>query len=394
MQVRRGILVAALGLSGLAALALSTASCKGSEGAPAAADSWTVGSYLSLSGPETKFGVDTREGIELAIDEVNRAGGVKGKPIKVLFEDDKSRPEETNNKVLQLIDRDKVVALLGEVASGRSRVGGIAANKKRVPMITPSSTHPDITQIGPFVFRVCFTDDVQGQMGARFVVQSLKRKRVGLLYAVDDLYSSGLAKEFREEARRLGAEIVIEKGYLKSETNYTTYIDELRDAHPEAIYAPIYYTAMVPIARQAKAAGLKGDIFTGGDGWNAEELLKDAGEEMDGAYFTNHSAPDIPWPTFQAFNKAYVDRYHHEPSALAATGYDAAKLLADAIGRSTDGSRDSIRQAIQDTKNFPGATGAITIDANRNADKPVVIVQIKDRKFKYFGTVNEKTAPR
>ncbi|MEO7331945.1 MAG: ABC transporter substrate-binding protein [Minicystis sp.] len=388
MRDRRGFLGATLVLS---ALTLSSSGCKSSAEAPPAPDAWKVGSYLSLSGPETQFGVDTREGIELGIDEVNRAGGAKGKPIKVLFEDDKSKPEETNNKVLQLIDRDKVIALLGEVASGRSRVGGIAANKKHIPMITPSSTHPDITQIGPFVFRVCFTDDVQGQAGARFVVQTLGRKKVGLLYAIDDLYSSGLAKEFREEARRLGAEIVLEKSYLKSETNYTTYLNELRDAHPEAIYTPIYYTAMIPIARQAKAAGLKGDIFTGGDGWNAEELLKDAGEEMEGAYFTNHSAPDMPWPASQAFVKAYVERYHREPSALAATGYDAARLLADAIGRSKDGSPESIRQAIQETKGFPGATGAITIDANRNADKPVVIVQIKDRKFKYFGTVNEKS---
>ncbi|MFO0762767.1 MAG: ABC transporter substrate-binding protein, partial [Byssovorax sp.] len=132
----------------VALLGLLVSSCKGG-GEPPPADEWKVGSYLSLSGPETQFGIDTREGIELAVDEVNRAGGVKGKKIKVLFEDDKSKPEETNNKVLQLIDRDKVVALLGEVASGRSRVGGIAANKKKIPMITPSSTHPDITQIGP-----------------------------------------------------------------------------------------------------------------------------------------------------------------------------------------------------------------------------------------------------
>jgi branched-chain amino acid transport system substrate-binding protein len=392
MWTRWATAMTALGLGGLLATGLGCGKSGGE--APATTDEWKVGSYLSLSGPETQFGVDTREGIELAIDEVNQAGGVKGKRIKILFEDDKSKPEETNNKVLQLIDRDKVVALLGEVASGRSRVGGIAANKKKIPMITPSSTHPDITQIGPFVFRVCFTDDVQGQMGARFVVQKLGRKKVGLLYAVDDLYSSGLAKEFREEVKRLGAEIVLEKSYLKSETNYTTYIEELRAAKPEAIYAPIYYTAMIPIARQAKAAGLKGDIFTGGDGWNAEELLKDAGEEMEGAYFTNHSAPDIPWPASQAFNKAYVARYHREPSALAATGYDAAKLLADAIGRAKDGTPESIRQAIQETRNFQGATGAISIDENRNADKPVVIVQIKDRKFKYFGTVNEKTPPK
>ncbi|MFO0763178.1 MAG: ABC transporter substrate-binding protein, partial [Byssovorax sp.] len=256
----------------------------------------------------------------------------------------------------------------------------------------PSSTHPDITQIGPFIFRVCFTDDVQGQMGARFLVQKLGKKKIGLLYAVDDLYSSGLAKEFRDEVKRLGAEVVMEKSYLKSETNYTTYINELKGAQPEAIYAPIYYTAMIPIARQAKAAGLTGAVFMGGDGWNAAELLRDAGEEMEGAYFTNHNAPDIPWPASQAFVKAYTDRYHHEPSALAATGYDAAKLLANAIGRSTDGTPESIRQAIQDTKDFPGATGQITIDQNRNADKPVVIVQIKGKQFKYFDTVGQHPA--
>jgi branched-chain amino acid transport system substrate-binding protein len=353
---------------------------------------WKVGAYLSLSGPETQFGVDTREGIELAMDEVNKAGGVKGKPIKVLFEDDKSNPQEASNKVLQLIDRDKVVALLGEVASARSRAGGIVANKKKVPMITPSSTNPDVTKVGPYVFRVCFTDDVQGQMGAQFIVKTLGKKKVALLFASDDLYSSGLADQFREEAKRLGAEIAIEKKFLKSETNFTTYLNEIRDAQPEIIYAPVYYTAMVPIARQAKAAGMKGDMFVGGDGWHSDSLVADAGEEMEGAYFTNHFSPDVPWPNSKAFVSAYTSRFKREPSALAAQGYDAARLLADAMGRAKAENSDAIRDAIQETKGFQGATGTITINAERNADKPVVIVQIKNKKFTYFATVGEKAA--
>jgi branched-chain amino acid transport system substrate-binding protein len=345
-----------------------------------------VGAYLSLSGAETEFGVQTKEGIELAVEEVNKTGGVKGTPVKVLYEDDKSTPQETNNKVLQLIDRDKVLALLGEVASGRSKVGGIAANKAKIPMITPSSTHPDITKIGPFVFRVCFTDDVQGAAGADFVVKTLGKKKIAILYASDVLYSTGLAKDFKDAAVKLGAEIVKEKGFLQTETNFTTYINELKDAKPDIIYSPTYYNHMVPIARQAKAAGVPGSMFVGGDGWDADSLLTDAGSELEGAYFTNHYAPDVPWDNAKAFRGKYTARFNRDPSSLAAMGYDAAKLLFDAMGRAKEMTPDAIRQAIQDTKGFQGATGSITIDANRNADKAIVVVQVKAKKFTYFAT--------
>jgi branched-chain amino acid transport system substrate-binding protein len=310
----------------------------------------------------------------------------------VLFEDDKSKPDEANNKVLQLIDRDKVVALLGEVASSRSRAGGIVANKKKIPMITPSSTNPDVTRIGPFVFRVCFTDDVQGQMGAEFVVNKLNKKKIAILFASDDLYSSGLAKEFRDYAKKLGAEIVVEKSFLKKETNFTTYINEVMSAKPDIIYAPIYYNAMVPIAQQAKAVGVKGEMFVGGDGWDSEVLLKDAGNEMEGAYFTNHYAPDVPWPKAKEFLNKYQARFNRTPTSLAAQAYDATHLLADAIGRAKTDTPEGIRDAIATTKNFSGATGNISINAERNAEKPVVIVQIKDKKFTYFAMVGDKAA--
>lgn len=396
MLGRRQLFITGLALT---AAAFLTAGCTkkdpgaASSGAPAAANEWLVGAYLSLSGPETQFGIETREGIELAVEQVNKAGGIKGKPMKVLFEDDKTNPQEATNKVLQLIDRDNVVALLGEVASSRSRAGGIVANRKKIPMISPSSTNPDVTKVGPFVFRVCFTDDVQGRMGAEFMVKTMGKKKVGLIYASDDLYSSGLASEFREEVKRLGGEVVAEKAFIKTETNFTTYISEIMSKSPELIYAPIYYSSMVPIARQAKAAGVKGEMFVGGDGWDSATLLADAGEEMEGAYFTNHYAPDVPWENSREFVKAYNEKFNHKPSGLAAQGYDSAKLLADAIGRSKDGTPDSIRAAIQDTKKFQGATGMITIDDNRNADKPIVIVKIKDKQFHYYATVNDKSAP-
>jgi branched-chain amino acid transport system substrate-binding protein len=383
-----------LAVAALCALGPAALGCSGCNpgSKPANQDVWRVGAYLSLSGAETQFGVDTKEGIELAVDEINRAGGVKGRPLKVLYEDDKTNPQEATNKVLQLIDRDKVVAILGEVSSSRSKAGGIVANKKKIPMITPSSTHPEVTQVGPFVFRVCFTDDVQGRMGAEFIVKKLGKKRIAMLFTSDDLYSSGLAHEFREHVKKLGAEIVLEKSFLETETNFTTYITEIRDAKPEIIYAPIYYTAMVPIARQAKAAGVNGDMFVGGDGWDADTLLADAGEALEGALFTNHYAPDVPWPNSKQFVATYKERFKREPTSLAAMGYDAAKVLADAIARAKDDTPDAIRQAIQETKDFQGATGTITIDAERNADKPLVIVQIKGKKFTYHSTVYERSA--
>lgn len=351
---------------------------------------WKVGAYLSLSGAETQFGIETKEGIELAVDEANSGGGIKGRQVKVLYEDNKSTPQETNNKVLQLITRDKVVALLGEVTSSRSMVGGLVANKHKIPMITPSATAPEVTQIGPFIFRVCFTDDIQGKMGAEFVVKTLGKKKVAILFASDDVYSSGLASQFRDEAKKLGAEIVIEKSFLKTETNFTTFINEIRDAKAEIVYAPIYYNAMVPIARQAKAAGVSGSFFVGGDGWDADTLLTDAGEEMEGAYFTNHYAPDVPWPNAQAFLKSYKTRFKRDPTSLSAMGYDSAKLLFDAMGRAKVDTPEGIRDAIADTKGFAGATGTITIDPARNADKSIVVVQIKNKKFTYYATVNDK----
>jgi len=362
--------------------------------APGASEPWKVGAYLSLSGAETQFGIETKEGIELATDAINAKGGVKGRQIKVLYEDDKSNPQETNNKVLQLINRDKVVALLGEVSSSRSKIGGIVANKYKVPMITPSSTSPEVTQVGPFVFRVCFTDDEQGKLGAEFVVKTLNKKKVGLIYASDDLYSAGLAQQFKDAVVQRGGAVTIEKSFPKTETNFTTYINELRDAKPEIIYAPVYYSSMVPIARQAKAAGVPGSMFVGGDGWDADTLLADAGEELEGAMFTNHYAPDVPWPNAQAFLKAYKERFKHEPTSLGAMGYDAALMLYDAMGRAKADTPEAIRDAIAETKGFEGATGTIAIDAERNADKAVVIVQIKGKKFTYYTTVNDKPAAK
>ncbi|RYE75440.1 MAG: ABC transporter substrate-binding protein, partial [Myxococcales bacterium] len=349
-----------------------------------------VGAFLSLSGEETQFGKDTQEGIDLATDQVNAAGGVKGRKIKVIYEDDKSSANDATQKVRQLIDRNKVVALLGEVASSRSLSGGLVANQNKVPMISPSSTNPKVTEGREYVFRVCFTDDAQGMAAAEYVVNKLGKKKIAILYAAQDPYSSGLATTFREAAKKLGAQIVEEVGYQKGEKNFRTPLGKLTAARPDLIFVPNYYSDMVPIAQQAKEQNIPGSMFFGGDGWDSEDLLKGAGAELEGASFTNHYAPDVPWENSRKFVEAYKARYKRDPSSLSAQGYDAARLLYDAMGRAAAIDPKSIRDAIAQTKNFSGATGTISMDASRNADKPLVVVQVKDKTFKYLATTNEK----
>ena len=375
MISRRSFIGVSLGVGASAAFDLGC-------GGGGSTNEWLVGAYLSLSGAQAQFGKDTREGIELALEEINKKPP-KGKNVKVLFEDDKSNATEANNKVLQLIDRDKVVALLGEVASSISKPCAIVANNKKVPMISPSSTNPDVTETGPYAFRVCFIDDFQGQMGAEFIVKTLGKKKIGLLFATDDLYSSGLAKEFKKALAALGGEIVLEKSFPKTETNFTTYLQEMKSKSPEIIYAPVYYTQMSPMARQAKAENIPGEMFVGGDGWSDEGLFK----ELEGAYFSDHYAPDIPWEKSKTFVAAYKAKFNRPPTSLAAMGYDAALVLADAISRSKTDTPDGIRDAIATTKDFIGATGKISLDEKRNAVKPAVIVQIKGGTTTYVSVV-------
>lgn len=342
-----------------------------------------IGAYLSLSGADSTFGVDTRDGIELALAGANAAGGVKGKRLRVLYEDDKSSTTEATQKVRQLIDRDKVVALLGEVSSSRSIAGGLIANTSKVPMISPSATAVEVTKDRPWVFRTCYTDDQQGEVAARFVKNELKKAKVGIFYAAQDTYSTGLARSFREELKRLGGVIVVDKGYQKGETNFRTHLAELKAREPELVFAPNYYSEIVLLARQAKELDIPGSTFFGGDAWDSSNLVEGAGAELEGAHFTNAFAADVPWPGSKRFVEAYRAAHRREPSSMAAQGYDAACILFDAIGRASAVEPEAIRSALAATKDFSGATGTMSFDAERNANKPIVIVEIKNKKLTY-----------
>jgi branched-chain amino acid transport system substrate-binding protein len=321
------------------------------------------------------------------LQEINGGleGGLKGKKVRVIYEDDKSTTFEATQKVRQLIDRDKVIALIGEVASSRSLVGGLIANKGRTPMITPASTAVSVTQGREWVFRTCFTDEQQGKVAARYVFDELEKTRVATFFTAQDTYSSGLAASFVREMKRLGGTIVAEKGYPKGETSFRTFLSELKAKDPEIIFVPNYYSEMVFVARHARELGIPGAMFFGGDGWDSATLMEGAGEELEGAHFTNHYAPDVPWESSKRFLASFSARYERPPTSTAAQGYDAAMVLFDAIKRAHEVTRDEVRKALLQMKDFSGATGTMTFDKDRNANKPVVVIKITGRAFHYAG---------
>ena len=251
-------------------------------------------------------------------------------------------------------------------------------------MVTPSSTAVDVTEGREWVFRTCFTDAQQGEVAARFIKETLKKDRVAILFAAQDNYSTGLADTFKGAFLAMGGTITIEKGYQKGETKFTTYLQAIKASHADVIFAPVYYNDMAQIAPQAVQVGLPTSSFVGGDGWDSDDLLQTAGAELEGSFYTNAYAPDVPWPNSAAFVKAFRAKYGRVPGALAAQGYDGAKLLCDAIQRAPQVTPEAIKVALAETKNFAGATGTLTIDAHHDANKPVCIVEIKDKAFHFF----------
>ena len=358
----------------------------GSSGAGAGdAREIRIGEYGSMTGSEATFGVSTHQGVALAVKEKNAAGGVKGKKIRLINYDDQGKSQEVVTAVTRLIQQDDVVALLGEVASSRSIAGGQVAQRLGVPMITPSSTNPQVTEIGDMISRVCFIDPFQGYVGASFTKNQLKLDKAATLYNRAQAYSAGLNEEFKKAFNTLGGELVIEQAYGDGDNDFSAQLTAIRGKNPQFIYIPGYYTEVVNIARQARKLGITCPLL-GGDGWVSEEL-KNAGDALDGCYFSDHYSQEDKRPEVQEFLKKYSAEYGKAPDSMAALGYDAANLLFDAMERSPSLSGNDLALAIASTKNFKGVTGTISINEHRDAEKLAVIQKIQGGKFSYFATV-------
>ena len=335
-----------------------------------------VGHFASMTGAQATFGTSTDNGIRLALEERNAAGGIKGRKIEVHTLDTASKTQEAGTVVTRLITNDHVVALLGEVASSASLAGAPVAQKYGVPMITPSSTNARVTQIGDMIFRVCFLDDFQGYVGAKFAHDDLKLSKVAILYDQGQAYSKGLAEEFKHSFEAMGGTIATEQAYTDGDADVSAQLQTIKGTGAELIYMPGYYTEAGNITRQARKLGITAP-FLGGDGWDSAKLTEIGGDAIEGSYYSNHYSHQEQRPEVQDFVKKYQAKFGAVPDGLAALGYDAARVLFDAMDRAPSLGGKDLAAAIAATKDFPGVTGKITIDKDRNAVKQAVILQIK-----------------
>jgi len=359
---------------------------RGGPGAGGNTGDIVVGYYGDLTGRTSNFGQSTKKGVEMAADEMNKAGGINGRQVRILSEDDEGRPEKAATVVTKLIDQDRVIALLGEVASGNSLAAAPKAQAARVPMISPSSTNPAVTQVGDYIFRVCFIDPFQGEVMAKFAANSLKAKKAAIMLDFNSPYSRGLTEFFEASFTRLGGQIVNKQSYTQGDRDYKGQLTAIRSTNPDVIYVPGYYGEVGVIAKQAQQLDIKAPLL-GGDGWDATQLWDLGGTALNGDFISNHYSVDDPSPAIQKFVSDYRGRYGSVPDALAALGYDAMRVLADSISRAGTTEGPKLRDAIAQTKNFAGVTGTISIDSQRNAVKPAVVLKLMDRKYIYQETI-------
>lgn len=368
------------------------ASCvqKGGDtnGTSSSGDAIKIGVYGDTTGATSSFGLSTRNGVQLAFEEINAAGGVNGKKLEMLFEDDQGTPEKAKTVISKLINQDKVVAVLGEVASSNSLAAAPVAQEAKVPMITPSSTNPAVTEKGDFISRVCFIDPFQGAVMAKFAANTLKAKTAAVLGDNSSDYSKGLTQFFEQEFTKLGGTISTKQTYAQKDQDFKAQLTQIRDQKPDVIYIPGYYGEVAIIAKQARELGMTMPLL-GGDGWDSPELWKLGGNALTNAFISNHYSADNPAPEIQNFVKSYKAKFGVEPDSLAALAYDSAKVLADAIKRAGGTDSAKLKDAINSTKEFPGVTGKITLDDKRNAVKPAVVLSLNPSasKFEFKETI-------
>jgi branched-chain amino acid transport system substrate-binding protein len=366
----------------LAAAALLAAGC----GPGGGGDTIRVGEYASLTGKEATFGQSSHQGTQLAVEQLNAAGGVLGRQVELITGDTQSKAGESQTVVNKLIARDGVVAVLGEVASSRSLEAAPVAQTAKIPMISPSSTNPDVTKTGDHIFRVCFIDPFQGTVMADFAKKTLNAKRVAIFTDVKSDYSKGLARFFKERHLANGGTVVAEFDFNGGDTDFKAQLTAIKGTNPDAVFIPGYYTDVALIAIQAKELGLNVPLF-GGDGWESDKLIEIGRDAVEGHYFSTHYHPEVGSPKSRKFVEDYTKRFGAAPDAMGALGYDSMMILADAITRAGATEPAKLRDALAATKDYDAVTGKITIDANRDASKSAVILRVQDGKFKYVETI-------
>ncbi len=356
------------------------------------AETIKIGHFASLTGPTATFGQQTQQGIALAVEELNAKGGVLGKQVELIAEDTRSMTQDASFAAEKLIGSDKVKVLLGEVSSSLSLAAAPIAERQKVPMITPASTNPKVTvdangEARKYIFRICFIDPFQGKVMAKFAKENLNATRVAILKDNANDYSVGLARNFNETFAAMGGEIIEEQAYEAGQVDFKSQLTAIKATNPDAIYVPGYYTEVSLIAVQARELGITVPLL-GGDGWDSPKLTEGSAKEaLEGTFFSNHYSVEDTSAVVRAFTDRFNKKYGEQPGAMAALGYDAMMIAAHVMEEAKSTDAEAIVAGLNALKDFPGITGNITIDAQHNAEKSAVVLQIKDGKYAYYTTV-------
>ena len=351
----------------------------------APANAIPVGAFLPLSGSQAAFGQAALEGIKLAVSQINAAGGLEKRPVHLILRDTNSKGSEAARIVRELVAKDKVVALLGEIASENSLQAAPVAAELGIPMISPGSTHAGVTKAGPGIFRVCFVDPLQGRVMSKFAM-SIGVTKAAILFDPADPYSAALAQSFEVDFLARGGAIAAKETCARNAPEFSAQLEAIKAKQPEVIFLPVYFPQAAAIIKQARPLGID-QPFIGTDGWESPEFLKAGGQAVNNSYFASHFSAGEPSERTKTFVVAFNSEYGHEPLALAALGYDAMNFLADGIRRAAGTEPAALQKALAATKDFPGVTGTITPDADRNPAKSAIVVRVDGGKFHYLETV-------
>ncbi|MGH7944774.1 MAG: ABC transporter substrate-binding protein [Opitutaceae bacterium] len=344
------------------------------------------GEIVSLTGKEAAWGQASHQGAVLAIEQLNAAGGILGKRIELLTEDNQSKPGETATITKKLISRHHVIGILGEDASSRSLEAAPICQAGKIPMIC-SSSHPGVTETGDYVFRTTFTTPFEGRILANFARNSLRLRRVAVLSSASAAYSIDIAKWFKDRFIAVGGEVVLELKYFEGDKDFKAQLTAIKASSVDAIFVPANYMEAALICVQARELGLSMALL-GCAGWEAPALFAVGGTAVEGCYYATAFSDDDPGAVTQKFVRDFRARYNGQtPDAFAGLRYDAAMLLAAAIRQAGTSNPQAIRDALAATKDFPGVTGTITMDAKRDPSKAVVIVKVENGQPKFVARV-------
>jgi branched-chain amino acid transport system substrate-binding protein len=348
-----------------------------------------LGTVLPISGAVSAYGTESRDAILMAVEEINAKGGVLGKKIQMVVEDDENSPDKTMNALKKIVARDKVIGFIGAMTSKCSLAVTKYAQAKKIIMITPTSTNDAVTDAGDFIFRSCYKDSFQGEVVAQYAFETLKVKRAAILYDITNDYSKGLTTNFSQKLKALGGQVVASETYSAGDKDFNAQLTKMKAAKPEVIFIPDYYNTISLIAKQVRAQGITIPLV-GADGW--DEITNNAGDEVLNCFYCNHYSPEANDPEVKSFVTKFEAKYKSSPNALAALSYDATYILAEAIQKAGSTNTAKIKAAMMKT-NRKYVTGRIKFDANRNPIKSAVMLEIvkgADGKLatKYAGTVN------